>query len=276
MRIVGSYIADHREILSQRHYIRKAGTQEYWFDFASNKLKNYQQQFGFAFRMVLYGSETEDDAYVMPYSEVASFLTDDALDHRGRWIGNIRNNVLRLNSRKSMSVSAYYNAFDLLDISETQATSYVVETDVSYHVQDNDDVDWAGIQKKVYLFNEQYENIVPHKRRVISEQVARPNIVTDYLKQLRDYVCQLCGEQGFMQRNGTRYIEAHHITELHRLIPGSYCSDNIVIVCATCHRKLHYADVRYESLDAKHIRVSINGVTWQFERNIVSVEPGAQ
>ena len=265
---MGSYIADNRDILSQRHYIRKAGTQEYWFDFSSNKLKSYRDNFGLSFCMVLYGSETQDDAYVMPYSEVAAFFTEDGLDNRGRWIGNIRNNILRLNSQKSTSVSGYYNAFDLLDEAEAQKASFIAEPDVSYNTEG--EVDLAGLRKKVQLFNEQYQDIAPHKRRVISERIARPGAVTDYLKQLRNYMCQLCGEQGFTQRNGTHYIEAHHVIELHRLFAGSYCSDNIVIVCATCHRKLHYAHISYKTVDNVRIEVTINGIPYQFERNILT------
>ncbi len=266
--VVASYIFDNRTARSERHYIRKAGTQEYWFDFSANKLNTYKSRFGLSFCMVLYGSDTEEDAYILPYSEVASLFTEDVLDHRARWIGNIRNNILRLSSGKSLSISAYYNAFDLLDFSETQKISFVAESDVSYNVEG--DIDWDGLRRKIHLFNEQYQNVVPHKRRVVSEQVARPGIVTDYLKQLHNDICQLCGEQGFLQRNGTRYIEAHHILELHRLIPGSYCSDNIVVVCPTCHRKLHYASINYELLDDGRVEVCINGMAYHFVRNIMT------
>ncbi len=107
--VVASYIFDNRTALSERHYIRKAGTQEYWFDFSANKLNTYKSRFGLSFCMVLYGSDTEEDAYILPYSEVASLFTEDVLDHRARWIGNIRNNILRLSSGKSLSISAYYN-----------------------------------------------------------------------------------------------------------------------------------------------------------------------
>jgi sporulation protein YlmC with PRC-barrel domain len=265
---MANYISDNRKALSERHYIRKANTQGYWFDFTSNKLKSYKDSFGLDFCMVIYASGIDDDAYIMPYSQVAAFFTTDILDDRGRWIGNIRNNIIHINRQKSMSVSAYYNAFDLLEEAETHKASFITEADVPYNTKG--DIDQAGLRKKVQLFNEQYRNIIPHKRRVISEQIARPGAVTDYLKQLRDYICQLCGEQGFSQRNGTFYIEAHHISELHRLLPGSYCSDNIVIVCATCHRKLHYAKIAYKLVNDIHVEVIINGKTYEFERNILT------
>ncbi len=266
---MGSYIADNRLILSQRHYIRKAGTEGYWFDFSFNKLNRYKDQFSFAFCMVLYGSEDEDDAYVMPYSEVASFFTEDSLDHRRRWIGAIHENVLRLNSQKAMSVSPYYNVYELLDVVEVQESS-VAERTAPYTFDHS--VDSSALKQKIRMFNEHYCNIVPHKRRVVSEEVARPGIVTDYLKQLHNHTCQLCGEQGFMQRNGMRYIETHHIQELHRLVPGSYCSDNIVVVCATCHRKLHYAHIEYSFIHDDQVAVLINEVRYVFTRNILLLD----
>jgi predicted HNH restriction endonuclease len=74
---------------------------------------------------------------------------------------------------------------------------------------------------------------------------------------------------GFQQEGGTKYAEAHHIIELHQLIPGSYCSDNIIVVCPTCHRKLHYALVKYDILSEEHVAVEIKGEKFSFTRNIL-------
>lgn len=119
-------------------------------------------------------------------------------------------------------------------------------------------------------FNEKYRSADISRRSVISEQIARPSLISDYLKRLQGYTCQLCKEVGFMQSNGIRYIEAHHIVELNELIEGSYCSDNIIVVCANCHRKLHFAKVQYERLDGKHAAITINGQRFEFIRNVIS------
>jgi 5-methylcytosine-specific restriction enzyme A len=114
--------------------------------------------------------------------------------------------------------------------------------------------------------------VKPQKRVIVSEEVARPNAITDYLKSLQRYTCQICKSAGFAQRNGSLYSEAHHIIELHDLIPGSYCSDNIVIVCPTCHKKLHYANTAYSCINERAVRVTINKTRMDFERNIVAAK----
>jgi len=107
---MGNYIADHRDELSVRHYIRKAGTEFYWFDFSYNKFREYQEQFGIDFCLVIYGSEDEDDAYIMPYKDLQEFFSIDSLEsNRARWIGNIKDDVVHLSGGKSISVAAYYN-----------------------------------------------------------------------------------------------------------------------------------------------------------------------
>ncbi len=58
--------------------------------------------------------------------------------------------------------------------------------------------------------------------------------------------------------------------ELHHLLPGSYCSDNSAIVCATGHRKLHYARVECLPADAGWVALRINGAGFQFRRTILT------
>lgn len=269
---MGSYIADNREELSVSHYVRKASSQDYWFDFTANKMRSYQEQYGSDFCLIIYGSDLVDDAYVLPYSVTSFVFSDNSLDTRGRWIGNIRNNVLRLSpGGRSMSVSAYYNTFDLLDLSDLGPSRAVHHPAVVYNTQIDDDT--TELRLKIRDYNERYRTTIPHKRRSISEQVARPGAITDHLKALCNYKCQLCHEAGFLQANGTQYVEAHHIIELHNLIPGSYCSDNIVVVCPTCHRKLHYADVSY-SVSDDEVLVTINGKNYRFAPFTLSTEPG--
>ncbi|MFN8597681.1 MAG: HNH endonuclease signature motif containing protein [Anaerolineae bacterium] len=269
---MGNYIAEYRDVLEARHYIRKAAAENnYWFDFSHGKVVEYHRRFGHDFCMVIFGSETEDDAYIMPYKSVADFFSEDALEeNRARWIGNIKNNELRLSHGKTMSVSAYYNAFDLLDVDEPPILPKKLAEDPVLYVVD-EKVDKSALLEKIKAFNEQYQQVAPHKRRVVSEQIARPGAITDHLKKVHDYTCQLCGEKGFVQTNGTIYIEAHHITELHKLLPGSYCSDNIIVVCANCHRKLHRAKVVYSMDQNSIVTVTINGQAFTLNRTMLSL-----
>jgi 5-methylcytosine-specific restriction endonuclease McrA len=127
------------------------------------------------------------------------------------------------------------------------------------------------MMSQIQYFNVAYKDATPKKKITVSNQVSRPNSITDYLKRIRNYTCQICNEVGFFQRNGSRYIEAHHIIELHKLIPGALCSDNIIIVCATCHRKLHYAAISYKIENTSDISICIGNNHFNVERNIISV-----
>lgn len=65
------------------------------------------------------------------------------------------------------------------------------------------------------------------------------------LKRRYDHTCQVCSRPGFETRQGDRYAEVHHIV---RLADGGADADtNMLVVCALCHRELHFArDLRYD------------------------------
>ena len=266
---MSSYIADNLDMLTQQHYIRRASASDYWFDFTLGKLEAYQTTFGEWFCLILYASDTEDDSYVLPYWHVKHLFKEEYLDSRRRWVGSISNNLLRIRrSNQSMSISAYYNAFEYLEQDAKDVLSIIKEPEILYDV--GEEVNLANLAQRIQMFNERYNNSEPYKRKRLSEYIARPNAITDYLKKVRNFTCQICGQRGFTQRNGSRYIEAHHIIELHNLVPGSLCSDNIVIVCANCHRKLHYAYIVYNPDSTDLISIEINGEHFTFERNNIS------
>lgn len=269
---MASYIQENLRILKEKHYVRVASSESnYWFDFTSSKLHTYQKKYEDKFCLILHGSKQSDDAYIFPYQEVKSFFSDDLIDHRGRWIGSIRNNIMRISNSgqgKSFPVSRYYNAFRLLH-NEPDSSKYLVK-ESEFIKTEIDEIDITHLKSVIKAFNDKYVSVVPEKKIVISEQVSRPGLITDYLKQLQNYSCQLCMQRGFLQRNNTLYIEAHHIMELHKLIAGSFCSDNIVVVCPTCHKKLHYADVSYKMSSIDVVEISINGFPFQFKRNIIT------
>lgn len=267
---MSSFIADNLDTLSQRHYVRKAGAMDYWFDFTQNKLEQYRSKFGDEFCLVLYASDTNDDSYVLPFFHVKHLFSDQFVDDRKRWVGSINGNLLRVRrSNQTMSLSAYYNAFEYLDEEfRDEGSNVISEPEALYDVQD--EIRLNNLQDRIRAFNEAYRRVEPRKQKRISEYIARPNAITDYLKKYRNFTCQFCGEMGFVQKNGTRYVEAHHIIEIHELLAGSLCSDNIVVVCANCHRKLHYAEVVYEVEDNDNLVIRINDERFVVERNIIS------
>lgn len=273
---MGSFIFDNRDDLSEYHYILKAASGDYWFAARPSKINEYNAKFGGNFCIVLYGSDEIDDCYVLPFSYIKNLFITEFLYDGTRWMGSISNNLLRIrNSKAVISVSGHYNSLDLLsNEDEPKDNLEINEPQDLYNV--DFDIELPQLKHHIAKFNEKYRNATPRKRISVSEQIARPNAITDYLKQIQNYTCQICSELGFPQSNGKRYIETHHIIELHKFIQGSYCSDNVVVVCANCHKKLHYARVDYVSVDERQIVLRINDSQYEFLRNVISPPEPAQ
>ncbi|MBT3337415.1 MAG: hypothetical protein HN855_16705 [Anaerolineae bacterium] len=249
-----SYIQQNKDELRKRHYVRKAGSRDYWFDFTYKKMQSFQEKHGDDFSLVLYKSTLVDDCYVLPFSEVKNVFADNLLDERKRWIGYISKDILHIvrhPNSKGVSVASYFNNFEPLwgkdahEIDEPEIDETLDNIDGELQI--------GNLHKLIEKFNKRFHEVKPKKKGVISERISRPGAISNYIKRLRNYTCEICGEKGFEQKNGNLYIEAHHIIELHELIPNSYCSDNIVVVCPTCHRKLHYGDVKYHNLNDNQI-----------------------
>jgi hypothetical protein len=85
-----------------------------------------------------------------------------------------------------------------------------------------------------------YQNAKPELRRFLAARYERPNRVTKFLKDRLGAKCQICGVEGFLMRNGSRYCEVHHLFHLAKQLPGSLGPRQLIVVCPTCHRKLHY------------------------------------
>lgn len=67
--------------------------------------------------------------------------------------------------------------------------------------------------------------------------------------------CQIC-EFTFKKKNGENYNETHHIIPLSK--NGKDEKINTLVLCANCHRQLHYADVNISKIFQN--KISINGI----------------
>jgi 5-methylcytosine-specific restriction protein A len=56
--------------------------------------------------------------------------------------------------------------------------------------------------------------------------------------------CECCSADGFIKEDGTAYLEAHHLLPLSE--KGSDTPQNVIALCANCHRKFHYAKDKEE------------------------------
>jgi HNH endonuclease len=91
---------------------------------------------------------------------------------------------------------------------------------------------------------DRHEPLAIRRKQRILESFERPSWVTNHVKQVRGDTCQLCGQRGFVKRDGSFYCEVHHLFHLAKEPPAdSLAPEFLVVLCATCHRRMHYADV---------------------------------
>jgi 5-methylcytosine-specific restriction endonuclease McrA len=93
----------------------------------------------------------------------------------------------------------------------------------------------------------------------------RPSRITRYVKRTRGATCQLCGELGFKMRNRERYCEVHHLFHLSKNPPPKCLAPEfLVVLCGTCHRRMHYADVGEPVRDRAGWRVRVDDREYLF------------
>ena len=101
----------------------------------------------------------------------------------------------------------------------------------------------------IRIYDEQYATVAPERVKAYVSLIRRPTELSKALKERANHTCQLCSGEGFIQKNGRPYTETHHISEVSRLEVGSLQSSNVIVLCPTCHRKMHYAPVELERVD---------------------------
>ena len=89
----------------------------------------------------------------------------------------------------------------------------------------------------------------PEFKEKIVRTIQRPSALSNAIKKKNGYTCMLCKYPGFYKKGGEKYAETHHMMELNQLAPKTLQSWNVIVVCPTCHRKLHYGNTKTEFLD---------------------------
>jgi len=105
----------------------------------------------------------------------------------------------------------------------------------------------------------------PQRCASIVARFERSAALAELLKRRRAYTCQLCGFR-LRKADGGWYAEAHHLEFLSE--GGMDCLENVVVVCANCHKRLHYSEVRFLDRQSNRLRLSINGDTHEIDTGV--------
>jgi hypothetical protein len=96
----------------------------------------------------------------------------------------------------------------------------------------------------IAAFDREFHSPTAQTVKVYVNHIRHATALSKALMERVSYRCQLCNAEGFVQKNGVRHAEAHHVGEVHEVDPGLRPSSNVMVLCPTCHRKMHYARVK--------------------------------
>jgi hypothetical protein len=127
----------------------------------------------------------------------------------------------------------------------------------------------AALRAKLSELQRPGRPITPEKLKEIQRVLTtyeRPNPITNYVKRTRGSTCQLCGYEGFRKRNGKLYCEVHHLFHLSENPPPACLGpEYLIVLCATCHRRMHYAEVGEPVREEEGWRVRVDSEETMFE-----------
>lgn len=80
----------------------------------------------------------------------------------------------------------------------------------------------------------------PEYRKRIAGSYVRDVKVRERVLKRANGACEECNQPGFLKSDGKRYLETHHVISLSE--QGSDKPHNVIALCATDHRRAHYAE----------------------------------
>ena len=107
-----------------------------------------------------------------------------------------------------------------------------------------------------------HQDAAPIVKSVISRRIERGPIGT-LVKKRQRYRCALCTvlqreTMTFKTTNGHDYVEAHHVMPIAAGRSGVLSALNVIVLCATHHRQMHYGSCKLLGEDEVSFRFKID------------------
>jgi predicted restriction endonuclease len=121
-----------------------------------------------------------------------------------------------------------------------------------------------------------YAGASPEVKEAISRRIER-GPVAEKVKEATGHRCQVCLALGlapiaFLKKDGQPYVEAHHVTFVSRLEPGTLGPSNIITVCPNHHRQLHYGNADLVSCTVGEFVFRLDGAEVRVPRVTVPLD----
>lgn len=180
--------------------------------------------------------EKIDDRQFWPGQSYPDRITSQTRFSRLKLIGKPSGDIIPLESLKqhgftppqvayhvSESLYAYLEPFfEIIDDNKDEA--------IANEVISNDTVEEVAQALKALA------NDLPPKRvERVMQKIARDPKIARLFKVSKQHVCEICGREPFIQKNGQPYAEADHIKPLGGAYGGLDTPENMRCLCAQCH-----------------------------------------
>lgn len=111
----------------------------------------------------------------------------------------------------------------------------------------------------------------PELKQVVINKIER-GVIAQKIKKLYEYKCRICEKLSqnpcaFIKKDGTPYIETHHIIAASELQPGSLASSNLITLCANHHRQMHYGNVLILKNTPNLLHITLDGREVKFAKH---------
>ena len=186
------------------------------------------------------------------------------------------------NINSAESIRKIAKSFEMLDkekvrrvIEEKQAVEEKVASNLMQRVTEDGDITSIVREFDVQLnktqdrhslllkLQKQFGNVPPDKRRVVVERFERNKRLSEYIKELYGWKCQICGFT-IRKKDGGLHVETHHLKPLSE--GGHDSIKNIIIVCPNHHALFEYGDVSIVSVTSEKVEVMINSKYYTIRR----------
>ncbi|MEA3316151.1 MAG: hypothetical protein U9Q30_09865 [Campylobacterota bacterium] len=201
----------------------------------------------------------------------------------------INNSLVKIS--KIDELKNYISTNDLNDIKshnisshrDTKFNDWITQSLVSVKILDRDKNRYITINNSIIFYIKKlYENITYKdcffdnttceiNNKVSKERYKRdPKLILE-AKERDEFICQVNKEHITFKSKGKNYVEGHHIIPMYQQKNYDFILDNvdnILSLCPTSHREIHYSDNKKDILDKVY---SINNIYFK-EKDIEKIE----
>jgi hypothetical protein len=120
-----------------------------------------------------------------------------------------------------------------------------IKTSIIYKLQSNKDMTTDEIAEDIATISNlsDIEDVLktlrtsrpPQRIERVVYKIVRNSKIAQLVKEKQKYICEVCGREPFIQKNGKPYAEADHIEPLGGDYKGLDTPENMRCLCAQCH-----------------------------------------